>query len=69
MPNTGRVSKEKDVSEAERLDRIERHIQQLADASAALQRELKIARQLAAARRQSVQPHPSAKSNGRRKSR
>jgi hypothetical protein len=63
------VPKEKDVSEAARLDRIERHIQQLAEASAALQRELKIARQLAAARRQAVQLHPSAKPSRRRKSR
>jgi hypothetical protein len=69
MSNTIPVAKEKDVSEADRLDRIERHIQQLADASAGLQRELKIAPQLAAARRRSVQPHISAKPNRRRKSR
>jgi hypothetical protein len=69
MPNTIRVPREKDVSEVERLDRIERHIQQLAEASAALQRELNIARQLAAARQQAVQPHPSAKSKGRRRTR
>jgi hypothetical protein len=49
------------VGETERLDRIERHIQQLADASAALQRELQIARQLAAARQRVMQPHTSAK--------
>ena len=44
------VANERNVSEQERLDRIERHIKQLAEASAALQRELAIARQLAAAR-------------------
>ena len=44
------VPNERNVSEQERLDRIERHIKQLAEASAALQRELAIARQLAAAR-------------------
>jgi hypothetical protein len=44
------VPDERNVSEQERLDRIERHLKQLADASAALQRELQIARQLAAER-------------------
>jgi hypothetical protein len=55
------VPKERNVGEAERLDRIERHIQQLTDASAALQRELQIARQLAAERQRANQPHTSAK--------
>lgn len=67
MANTIRVSKEKDVSEVERFDRIQRHIQQLADASTGVQRELTIARQRAAARRQSVQPHISARPSRRRK--
>jgi len=69
MANTIRVPKEKDVSEAERLDRIGRRIQQLADASTGVQRELTIARERAAARRQSVQPHISAKPSRRRTSR
>jgi hypothetical protein len=59
------VPKEINVSEAERLDRIERHIQQLADASAALKEELKIARQLAAERQRATLPHPSAKATRR----
>jgi hypothetical protein len=63
------VGKEQNVSEAERLDRIERHIQQLADASAALQEELKIARQLAAARQRALQPHNGGKPPRRAKKR
>jgi hypothetical protein len=54
------VPKERNVGEAERLDRIERHIQQLTNASAALQRELQIARQLAAERQRATQLHTSA---------
>jgi hypothetical protein len=61
------VGKEQNVSEAERLDRIERYIQQLADASAALQEELKIARQLAVARQRAVQPTTAAKPRRRGK--
>jgi len=55
------VPKERNVGETARLDRIERHIQQLADASAALQRELQIARQLAAERQRATELHISAK--------
>jgi hypothetical protein len=47
-------------SERARLDRIERHIKQLAEASAALKVELQIARQLAAERAHAVKPHASA---------
>src|SRR3954471_6354118 len=47
-------------SEQARLDRIERHIKQLAEASAALKVELRIARQLAAERAQALKPHRSA---------
>jgi hypothetical protein len=62
------VPKERNVSETERLDRIERHIQQLTDASASLQRELQIARQLAAERQRAAQLHTSAKPKpGRRR--
>jgi len=53
------MSRERQVSEQERLDRIERHIKQLAEASAALQDELKIARQLAAKRARALEPHRS----------
>jgi hypothetical protein len=58
-------------SEQARLDRIERHIKQLAEASAALKVELQIARQLAAERAHAVKPHPSttARPKGRRKAR
>jgi len=69
ISNTYDVPKDKDVSDADRLDRIERHIQQLAEVSAGLQRELKIARQLAAARRRSVEPYPPAKPTRRRRNR
>jgi prefoldin subunit 5 len=55
------VPKERNVGETERLDRIERHIQQLTDASAALQRELQIARQLAAERQRATRTLSSAK--------
>jgi hypothetical protein len=55
------VPKERNVGETERLDRIERHIQRLTDASAALQRELQIARQLAAERQRVTQLDTSAK--------
>lgn len=51
--------RERDVSEQERLDRIGRHIKQLAEASAALQVELRTARQLAAKRARDIKPHPS----------
>ena len=53
------MSRERQVSEQERLDRIERHIKQLAEASAALQDELQIARQLAAKRARALEPHTS----------
>ena len=61
------VSIERNVSEQARLDRIERHIKQLAEASAALQRELAIARQLAAERDRASQPHVSQTSKPSRK--
>jgi hypothetical protein len=61
------VSIERNVSQQERLDRIERHIKQLAEASAALQRELAIARQLAAARDRASRPHISQTSKSSRK--
>jgi hypothetical protein len=51
------MPRERYVSEQERLDRIERHIKQLAEASAALQVELQIARQLAAKRARALEPH------------
>lgn len=54
------MPRERDVSEQERLDRIGRHIKQLAEASAALQGELELARKLAAKRANAVQPHLSA---------
>jgi hypothetical protein len=57
---------ERNVSEQERLDRIERHIQQLADASAALKRELAIARELAAKRDRAVRPHVETGTRGPR---
>jgi hypothetical protein len=53
------MPRERLVSEQERLDRIERHIKQLAEASAALQDELQIARQLAAQRARALEPHTS----------
>jgi hypothetical protein len=61
------VSSERNVSEQERLDRIERHIKQLAEASAALQRELAIARQLAAERDRASRSHISPTSEPSRK--
>jgi hypothetical protein len=54
------MAHERDVSEQERLDRIERHIKQLAEASTALKSELKLARQLAAKRAQAVRLHSTA---------
>jgi hypothetical protein len=48
------------VSEQERLDRIERHLRLLAEASAALHEELVISRQLAAERARSARLHESA---------
>jgi hypothetical protein len=51
------MPRERDVSEQERLDRIERHIKQLSEASAALKIELKLARQLAARRARAVKLH------------
>ena len=51
------MPRERHVSEQERLDRIERHIKQLAEASAALQHELQIARQLAAKRESALKLH------------
>jgi hypothetical protein len=53
------MPRERRVSEQERLDRIERHIKQLAEASAALQDELQIARELAAKRARALEPHAS----------
>jgi hypothetical protein len=47
-------------SERARLNRIARHIQHLAEASAALKVELQIARQLAAERAHAVKPHTSS---------
>ena len=61
------VSIERNVSEQARLDRIERHIKQLAEASAALQRELAIARQLAAERDRASRSHISHPSKPARK--
>ena len=61
------VSNERNVSEQERLDRIERHIKQLAEASAALQHELQIARQLAAERDRASRSHISPPSKPSRK--
>ena len=58
---------ERNVSEQERLERIERHIKQLTEASAALHRELKLARQLAAERERGVQTQISPSANRRRK--
>jgi hypothetical protein len=65
------VAHERNVSEQERLDRIERHIKQLAEASAALQRELAIARQLAAERDRASRSHisPTPKSSRKKKRR
>ncbi|MCU1385928.1 MAG: hypothetical protein JWL71_4625 [Acidobacteria bacterium] len=68
-PILSAVPKEQNVSETERLDRIERHIQQLAQAHAALQQELKIARQLAISRQRAVQPHGTASTRRRAKKR
>jgi hypothetical protein len=51
------MSRQRHSSEQERLDRIERYIKQLADASAALQDELQIARQLAAKRARALKLH------------
>jgi hypothetical protein len=48
------------VSEQERFDRIERHLKQLAEASAALREELVISRRLAAERTRSARLHESA---------
>jgi hypothetical protein len=61
----------RDDSEQARLDRIERHIRRLAEASAALQQELIISRRLAAERARSARPHESAipKSRGKKKKR
>jgi hypothetical protein len=61
------VAIERNVSEQERLERIERHIKQLTEASAALQRELKLARELAAERERGVQTQISPAPNRRRK--
>ena len=63
------MARERDVSEQERLDRIERHIRQLSEASAALQEELAIARRLAEERQRSTRTHVSPASKPRRKSR
>jgi hypothetical protein len=65
------VPNEKNASEQARLDRIERHINTLAESSTALKRELAIARRLAADRQRATQPIPSVASkslyrNGRR---
>lgn len=46
--------------EQDRLDRIERHLNRLAEASAALQEELLISRRLAAERARSARLHESA---------
>ena len=54
-------------SEQVRLDRIERHIKLLAEASAALQQELMISRRLAAGRAQSARLHESAIPKSRQK--
>ena len=51
------MPRERYVSEQERLDRIGRHIKQLAEASAALQDELQLARQLAAKRARAIKLH------------
>lgn len=61
------VSTERNVSEQARLDRIGRHIKQLAEASAALQRELAIARQLAAERDRASRSHVTPTSTPPRK--
>jgi hypothetical protein len=63
------MARTRDVSEQERLDRIERHIQQLSEASAALQRELTIARQLAAERQRATRIHIAPASTPRKKQR
>ena len=55
--NTAHVPKETDVNEQARLDRIERHIKRLAEVSAGLQEELRIARQLADDRARAVRIH------------
>jgi hypothetical protein len=60
------MPRERDVAEQERLDRIERHIKQLSEASAALQVELQIARQLAATRAQAVKSHTTPTSHPKR---
>jgi hypothetical protein len=52
--------------EQQRLDRIEGYIKQMAEVSEQLQRELDLARRLAAQRRRADQPHASAKSRPRR---
>ena len=54
-------------SEQDRLDRIEHHIRQLAEASAALQRELLISRRLADERARAARLHDSALPKPRRK--
>jgi hypothetical protein len=48
------MPREENISDDARLDRIERHIAKLTEASSALQQELKIARALAAARANAV---------------
>jgi hypothetical protein len=63
------MARERDVSDQERLDRIERHIKQLSEASAALERELTIARQLAEARTRATRSHVSPVSKPRKKPR
>jgi hypothetical protein len=54
-------------TEQERLDRIERLIHQLASASAQLQRELLIARQLATERERAARSHVTHQSKPARK--
>jgi hypothetical protein len=65
------VANERNVSEQDRLDRIERHIKLLAEASAALQRELAIARRLAAERDRASRSHisPTPKPSRKKKRR
>jgi hypothetical protein len=63
------MPKERNVSEEDRLDRIERHILLLTQTSAALHAELQIARQLAATRKRALQLHDSAKSKQAQKKR
>jgi hypothetical protein len=69
IADTASMARSRDVSEQERLDRIDRHLQQLSAASTALQQELTIARQLAAERQRATRTHITPASTPRKKQR